>query len=103
MNGELPMTQSMTLSEVSDQLTLVVDRVFRRETRVLVEQEGMAVVAIVSAGDLERLDRLDQERAERFRVIDRLQDAFKDVPAEKIDREADRAVAAIRAETRDAR
>ncbi len=102
MNQHVVTTESMTVSEVSDQLATLVGRVSRRETRVLVEQAGTPVVAIVAADDLERLDRLDRERAERFRVIDRLQEAFKDVSAEEIDREADRAVAAIRAERRDA-
>ena len=50
-----------------------------------------------SAEDLRRLDRLDRECAERFRVIDEARAAFDDVAPEEIDREADRAVAEVRA------
>jgi nicotinamidase-related amidase len=39
---------------------------------------------------------LDRERDERFAVIDRMREAFKDVSPEEIEREADRSVAAAR-------
>jgi prevent-host-death family protein len=90
-------TQTTKISDVQSQLDSLVTRVSRKETRVLVEKAGTPVAALVSADDLERLDRLDRERAERFPVIDEVREAFKDVPPEEIDREADRAVAELRA------
>ena len=53
------------------------------------------------SADLERLVRLDRERAEAFKVIDELREAFKDIPAEEIERATDRIVARIRAENRE--
>ena len=40
-----------------------------------------------------------QRREERFRVIDRVREAFKDVPSEEIEREVDRALAELRGKT----
>jgi hypothetical protein len=68
---------------------------------VLVEKNGIPVAGIVSTADLERLARFDRERAEAFKVIDELREAFKDVPAEEIERETDRIVARVRAENRE--
>lgn len=91
-----PKTQTMKISEVKNALSSLVNEVYRQETRVLVEKSGIPVAAIVSAADLQRLTRYEHEREERFKVIDRMREAFKDVPAEEIEREADRAVAELR-------
>jgi len=52
----------MKISEVKQQFNRLVNQVYRRETRVMVEKSGIPVAGIVSAEDLERLDRLDRER-----------------------------------------
>lgn len=91
-----PTTQTMKISDVKNALSSVVTQVYREETRVLVEKSGIPVAAIISAADLERFARLEREREERFAVIDRMREAFRDVPAEEIEREADRTVAAAR-------
>ncbi len=46
----------------------------------------------------ERLKRLDADRRERFSILDRMRDAFKDVPAEEIEREVNRAYAEVKRE-----
>ena len=94
-------TETVDATDAKRQFDGLLDKVDRQEVRILVEKSGVPVAAIVSADDLRRLDRLDEERAERFKVIDTLRAAFEDVPPEEIDREADRAVATIRAETTD--
>jgi prevent-host-death family protein len=91
-----PMTQTMKISEVKNTLSSLVNKVYRKETRVLVEKSGIPVAAIISVDDLKRFAQLEQEREERFAVIDRMREAFKDVPPEEIEREADRSVAAAR-------
>lgn len=91
-----PTTRTIEMSEAAGQLDTLVRRVSQGGTRLLVEQAGVPVAGLVSAEDLQRLDRLDRERAERFRVIDEVRAAFHDVAPEEIDREADRAVAALR-------
>ena len=97
---EQPTTETMKISEVKQQLNRLVNRVYRHETRVLVEKSGIPVAGLVSAEDLRRLDRLDHERAERFKVLEEFGEAFKDVPAEELEREVARALAEVRAEQR---
>ena len=97
---EQPTTQTMKISEVKQQLNRLVNQVYRRETRIMVEKSGIPVAGIVSAEDLRRLDRLDHERAERFNVLEEFGEAFKDVPAEELEREVARALAEVRAERR---
>lgn len=98
MREQPPMTETMRISQVKTQLSSLVNRVYRQETRVLVEKSGIPVAALVSAADLERLDRLDRERAERFKALDEMRAAFKDAPLEEIERETDRITAEIRTE-----
>jgi prevent-host-death family protein len=97
---EQPTTQTMKISEVKQQLNRLVNQVYRCETRVMVEKSGIPVAGIVSAEDLRRLDRLDRERAERFKVLEEFGEAFKDVPAEELEQEVARALAEVRVERR---
>src|SRR5688500_17472476 len=97
---EQPTTETMKISEVKQQLNRLVNRVYRHETRVVVEKSGIPVAGIVSIQDLQRLDRLDHEREERFKVLEEFGEAFKDVPAEELEREVARALAEVRAERR---
>jgi prevent-host-death family protein len=96
------MTQTMKISDVKNTLSSLVNKVYRNETRVLVEKSGIPVAAIISADDLKRFAQLEQERKQRFAVIDRMREAFKDVPAEEIEAETDRIIARNRAADRDA-
>jgi prevent-host-death family protein len=102
MREQHPMTQTMKISTVRAELNTLVNRVYRHETRVVVEKSGIPVAAIVSTDDLERLDQLDRERAERFAVVDEVRAAFAGVPEEEIERETDRILAANRQEAREA-
>jgi prevent-host-death family protein len=96
MREHAPMTQTMKISDVKNTLSSLVNQVYRKETRVLVEKSGIPVAAIISAEDLQRFAQIEREREERFAVIDRLREAFADVPPEEIEREAARSVAAAR-------
>ena len=101
MNEAHPVTQTMKISEVKSQLSGLVNRVYRNETRIVVEKSGIPVAALVSTADLNQLDRLDQERAERMSVLEAMRAPFRGVPPEEIERETDRILARIRAEGRD--
>ena len=90
----------MKVSDVKSRLDSLVDRVSREGTRVLVERSGTPVAAIVSNEDLERLRRLDDERARDFALLDELAAPFVGVPAEEIEREGAKALAEVRAEMR---
>ena len=96
MRQQEPLTQIMKITDVKNALSSVVNRVYRKETRVLVEKSGIPVAAIISVDDLNRFAELERDRDERFAVIDRMRDAFKDVPPEEIELEAHRSVEAAR-------
>jgi prevent-host-death family protein len=97
MSEPTPTTETMKISDVKQQLNSLVNRVYRRETRILVEKAGIPVAGIVSVQDLQRLEQFDRERAERFKILDEFGEAFKDVPAEQLEREIARAIAEVRA------
>jgi prevent-host-death family protein len=98
MSTQDPTTQSLPISEVQSRLSPLAKEVARKELRVIVEESGTPVAAIVSVDDLARWVRLDRECEARFAVIDRMREAFADVPADEIEREVAKAVAEVRAE-----
>ena len=100
MREREPMTQTMKASEARQQFSQLLNQVFRRETRVIVEKSGIPVAAIISAEDLGRLNRLEEERAERFEALDESWKAFEGVPEEEIEREVAKAVTAARKKRR---
>jgi prevent-host-death family protein len=95
-----PKTQTLNASRARQEFSQILNRVFRKETRVLVEKSGIPVAAIVSAEDLERLQALEAQRDEDFKALDTTRDAFKDVPAEELERQVAVALNSVRAENR---
>src|SRR3712207_1416223 len=100
MREQEPMTQTMKISDVKNKLSSLVNEVYRKETRVLVEKAGIPVAALVSAEDLKQLARLDAERAERRRVVEAMREPFRGVPAEEIEQAVANAVAEVKQEQR---
>lgn len=100
MREEEPTTQTMKISDVKNRLSSLVNEVYRKETRVLVEKAGIPVAALVSTEDLKQLARLDEQRAERRRVVDAMREPFRGVPAEEITQATDEAVAEVKQERR---
>ena len=92
-----PMTQTMNISEVKSQLSRVVNRVYRKETRVLVEKSGIPVAAVVSPEDLARLQHLDREWEQTTQAIARLSQAFADIPVPELEAKIDEIIADNRA------
>lgn len=90
MHTHTPASRTIEATEAQEQLPDVLRRVARERTRVMVEDRGVAVAAIVSTEDLERLDRLDRERDADFAGVHELRAAFAGVPTEEIERETDR-------------
>ena len=95
-----PTTQKMKASQAHRQWNPVLDQVSRGETRILVERDGIPVAAIVSADDLEQLDRLEAERAARWRVIEEIGARHADIDPDEVERDVDEAIAEMRAEDR---
>ncbi|MDQ3692261.1 MAG: type II toxin-antitoxin system Phd/YefM family antitoxin [Chloroflexota bacterium] len=100
MREQRPPTHTMKATAARQQFASVINRVARKEARVLVEKSGVPVAGIVSADDLARLDRLDAEDREAWAVLAAMREPFQGVPPEEIEREADRIVAEDRAENR---
>lgn len=94
------MTQTLNASDVRSNWSQLLNKVFRNQTRVIVEKSGIPVAAVISAEDLSRLTRLEEQRKKRFQAIDRMREAFKDIPAEEIEREVNKAIKQVRIENR---
>ncbi len=98
MSARKTETITMKISDVRSQLNSLADQVYREGDRILVEKSGIPVMALVSARDLEWLQFLEAQRDKKFEVIDRIREAFKDVPEDEIEREAERAMMQVKAE-----
>src|SRR5688572_32458010 len=92
-----PMTQRINATQARQEWSQLLNRVFRRETRVVVERSGIPVAAIVSAHDLERLKRMEDEET---RALDRMRAAFSDVTEEQIIKDVEAVVEEVRQEER---
>ena len=94
------MTQTMKATEARQQWSRLLNQVFRKERRVLVEKDGIPVAAIVSTDDLADLQRLQEERAAALTVLKRSWNAFSDVSPDTVEQDAAAAVAAARKKRR---
>lgn len=93
-------TETIALADAEQERGRVARRVARTQTRVLIENEGVPVAAVISAKELDRLDRLDAEWERGFAILDEIGAAFRDVDPDEIEREAANALAEVRAEMR---
>jgi prevent-host-death family protein len=98
-----PTVRTIDADEAGRQWPELLEDVARSHARVIVEQDGTPVAAVISVADLQFLKRLEEQRERDFAVIDEVQEAFKDVPFEEIEREAAKALAEVRAEMREER
>src|SRR5438132_12470943 len=94
------MTQTMNVSQARQEFGRLLNKVFRKETRVIVEKSGIPVAAIISAQDLQELQRMEAQRENDFAILDEIGEAFKDVPDDELEREVNRALQAVRAKKR---
>ena len=94
------MTQVMKASDVRAQWSQLLNKVFRSKTRVVVEKSGIPVAAVISAEDLQRFTQLEEQRKERFKALDKMREAFKDVSPQEIEQEVKKAISQVRTEKR---
>jgi prevent-host-death family protein len=94
----------MKLTDTKQQLSQVVNRVARGETRVIVEKSGLPVAAIISTEEYQQFKLAKAERDTRREqlkeMLTRISDAFADVPVDELERQVDKAVQEVRAERR---
>ncbi|OGH07782.1 MAG: hypothetical protein A2W22_01030 [Candidatus Levybacteria bacterium RBG_16_35_11] len=92
------MTQTLKASEVRSNWSQLLNRVFRRETEVIVEKSGIPVAAIVSAQDYQKLQQIKKMRERDFAVINEIRTAFQDQKPEEIEQKVNEAIAEVRKE-----
>ncbi len=92
--------QTIKATAARQHFSELVNQVFRREKRVLIEKSGIPVAALISADDLEKLARMEAEREQDFAVLDEVGRAFEDVPSDELEREARKAIAGVRSANR---
>lgn len=90
------MTQVMKASQVRQQWSQLLNKVFRNQTRVIVEKSGIPVAAVISAQDLKLLAQLEKQREERFKALDKIREAFKDIPQKEVEKEVEKALFQVR-------
>jgi prevent-host-death family protein len=93
-----PEVKKVQASEARQRLPDLLNRVYQGKTRIVVERSGIPVAAIVSVDELQQLESFDQQRDELWAVMQRMSEAFKDVPPDELEREVSRAVAQARKE-----
>ena len=95
-----PVTRTMKASDARQQWSELLNTVFRKESRVIVEKSGIPVAAIVSAADLEKLTRLEARREDGWKAILELRDRNQDKDPEEVERDVVEAIAEVRAARR---
>lgn len=92
--------EALKFTDIRQNLSQIVNRVARRETRVIIEKSGVPVAAIVSTDDLRRLGEMDARRQEQIDAMGRISDAFAEVPLDELERQVAVALAEVRDEMR---
>ena len=69
-----PVTQTVNATDARQNWSQLINDVFRGKTRVLVEKSGIAVAAVVSTSDLERLRLLDASERAGWAAVDRIRE-----------------------------
>jgi prevent-host-death family protein len=91
-------TRAVKLTEARSTFSSIVNEVYRDHNRVVIEKSGIPVAAIVSVTDLERLDRLDVQRAADNEILNRFASHFANFSTEELEAEVAKAIAEVRAE-----
>lgn len=94
------MTQVMKSSDVRKEWSQLLNSVFKDQKRVIVEKSGIPVAAVISAEDLERFKKLEEQRERNFVILDEVGEKFKDVSSQEIEQEVSKALRQVRAENR---
>ena len=100
MTEREPMTQTITVTDAQRDFGKLVKRVSSREARLVVEENGEAVAALVSTEDLDQLRRLDSYREDPWKVIDEIHARNRDKDPEEVERDVAEVIDEMRAEDR---
>jgi hypothetical protein len=92
--------QKLDIANAQAKLAELTGVVGRHEARVVLEQDGEPVAAIVSLQDLERILDVQQARIALMEFQDRATEAFADVSEDELQAETDRIISGLRAANR---
>lgn len=98
MSSQEPTTETLNTTDARRDFSQLLNQVYRREKRIIVEKSGIPVAAIVSIADLKRIQQIEERQRRNLALLDRVQAAFADVPPEEHEREVAKAVAEAWAE-----
>jgi prevent-host-death family protein len=98
MPPKRPTTKTKSASEVRQHFAETVNEAAKGISRTVIEKNGVPSAAFVSARDLERLEREDEQWEEDWKVIDEMRAAFADVDPEELERQFAKDLAEVRAE-----
>jgi hypothetical protein len=100
MQEREPMTQTLSTAAASRAFTELVHKVSQHETRVVVEENGKAIAALIAADDLARLNRLDAERERAGSVFDEIHARNAHFDPDEVERDVAQALEEVRAQER---
>jgi PHD/YefM family antitoxin component YafN of YafNO toxin-antitoxin module len=95
-----PEIDTVDAAEVGEPLREALERVARGKARVVVEQDGKVVAALVSPLDYERLKMLDRRVEDGWRVIEEIRARNAHMDPEEVERDIAEAIEEMRAERR---
>jgi prevent-host-death family protein len=94
----VPIEATLDLGATRDQLAQAFSRVASGQERIVVENDGKPVAAIISIDEYQRLKSREDDRDALRQAIWRFSSALDDVSDEELDRELAKANAEVRAE-----
>jgi prevent-host-death family protein len=100
MPEQEPMTQTTSITDAARDFSNLVKKVSEQEARILVEQNGQPVAALVSPEDLNQLKRIDAYRRDPWRVVDEIHARNRDSDPSEVERDVAEVLAEVRAEER---
>jgi antitoxin (DNA-binding transcriptional repressor) of toxin-antitoxin stability system len=100
MSDQASRERTMSATDVRAHWSQLLLDVFNHKARVLVQKGGIPIAAIIPIDELKRYRQIEQERAERFRVIAEGWEAFNSLDLGDVDVEVARAVAEARSDLR---
>lgn len=93
-----PTFETKTVSEARRTLSETLNRVYRGETRVMIEKNGIPVGVLVSPRDMADIEEMERRRDELRAALRNTRAAFDGVSTEKIDREVEKAIEEVEAQ-----
>jgi len=92
-----PITETMKISEVRSQLNALADRVYKTGDRIIVEKSGIPVMVLLPAQEIQGYLTWKESRDDAFSILDRIREKSRGISEDELMREADKALAEVRA------